>query len=628
MLEMIAKTRCKFARFALLAALVSLIAGCCLVGAVQNAYADTTDGADVLSSESIEADGDGSDEQGSSSAVDQDNGAESGDMIDTDLGESQTTPSDGNADQTDNVPGQDAEARPSEPAQSEPVKTMPEATPTKAGWLLDTDGTWYYFTDPQAQPLTGWVKSSGKWYWLLPDKNGAMAVSQWVEPGDGKRYYVKADGRIATGWFQVDGDWYYANKSGAVQQSGWVKSGGKWYWLLGDSQGKMAVGQWIENNGKRYYLTSKGPGQMATGWFQVDGDWYYANKSGAVQQSGWVKSGGKWYWLLGDSQGKMAVGQWIENNGKRYYLTSKGPGQMATGWFQVDGDWYYANKSGAQQMSGWLKSGGKWYWLQGDKQGRMLSNATSTIEGQHYSFASDGTMRANCQIDLGDGVARYAASSGAISRIGEYQDGKLVLTDASGQILTGWQKMAGKWFYGEEGTGIAQTGWLKLGKTWYYLDNSGAMVTGTRNIDGKTHLFTGSGKWLGSDAMAAKAQGYTSGTNWLILVDRGAHRVGIFNGSQGNWNRSQAFPCVTGAPASQTITGVFRTTGGKRMNLSTDSRARWCTQISGGYFFHTILASESELGQSLSHGCIRLAVPNTQWIYNNIGAGTTVVIYN
>ena len=562
MLEMIAKTRCRFARFALLAALVSLIAGCCLVGAVQNAYADTTDGADVLSSESVEADGDGSDEQGNSSAVDQDNGAESGDMIDTDLGESQTTPSDGNADQTDNVPGQDAEVRPSEPAQSEPVKTMPEATPTKAGWLLDTDGTWYYFTDPQAQPLTGWVKSSGKWYWLLPDKNGAMAVSQWVEPGDGKRYYVKADGRIATGWFQVDGDWYYVNKSGAVQQSGWVKSGGKWYWLLGDSQGKMAVGQWIENNGKRYYLTSKGPGQMATGWFQVDGDWYYANKSGA------------------------------------------------------------------QQMSGWLKSGGKWYWLQGDKQGRMLSNATSTIEGQHYSFASDGTMRANCQIDLGDGVARYAASSGAISCIGEYQDGKLVLTDASGQILTGWQKMAGKWFYGEEGTGIAQTGWLKLGKTWYYLDNSGAMVTGTRNIDGKTHLFTGSGKWLGSDAMAAKAQGYTSGTNWLILVDRGAHRVGIFNGSQGNWNRSQTFPCVTGAPGSQTITGVFRTTGGKRMNLSTDSRARWCTQISGGYFFHTILASESELGQSLSHGCIRLAVPNAQWIYNNIGAGTTVVIYN
>ena len=562
MLEMIAKTRCKFARFALLATLVSLIAGCCLVGAAQNAYADTADGADVLSSESVQADGNGSDEQGNSSAVDQDNGAESGDMIDTDLNESQTTPSEGNADQTDNVPGQDAGARPSEPAQSEPVKTMPEATPTKAGWLLDTDGTWYYFTDPQAQPLTGWVKSSGKWYWLLPDKNGAMAVSQWVEPGDGKRYYVKADGRIATGWFQVDGDWYYANKSGAVQQSGWVKSGGKWYWLLGDSQGKMAVGQWIENNGKRYYLTSKGPGQMATGWFQVDGDWYYANKSGA------------------------------------------------------------------QQMSGWLKSGGKWYWLQGDKQGRMLSNATSTIEGQHYSFASDGTMRANCQIDLGDGVARYAASSGAISRIGEYQDGKLVLTDASGQILTGWQKMAGKWFYGEEGTGIAQTGWLKLGKTWYYLDNSGAMVTGTRNIDGKTHLFTGSGKWLGSDAMAAKAQGYTSGTNWLILVDRGAHRVGIFNGSQGNWNRSQTFPCVTGAPGSQTITGVFRTTGGKRMNLSTDSRARWCTQISGGYFFHTILASESELGQSLSHGCIRLAVPNAQWIYNNIGAGTTVVIYN
>lgn len=424
--------------------------------------------------------------------------------------------------------------------------------------MQDADGTWYYFTNPNAKPATGWVKSGGKWYWMQPEKNGAMATSTWITD-QGKRYYVNASGVMVKGWFKLSDGWYYANKSGAQQMNGWVKSGSKWYWLQGDEQGLMAANQWITDQGKQYYLT--------------------------------------------------------------------GSGAMATKWVKNGSDWYYTNNSGARVMNGWIKSGNKWYWLQGDKEGLMLANEMKTIEGKQYSFAADGAMRANSQVNLGNDVAGYASSSGAVSRIGKYKDGKLVLTDNDGNIQTGWQKKAGKWFYGGEG-GVAHVGWLKLGKTWYYLDSSAAMVTGTRTIDGKTNIFAASGKWLGTDAMVTKAQGYSSGTPWLILVDRGRHTVGIFHGSKGNWNLEQKFSCVTGAPGSPTITGTFRTTGGKAMSLTTDSRARWCTQISGGYFFHTILASTSELGHSLSHGCIRLAPANAQWIYHNIKGGTTVSIYN
>ena len=154
------------------------------------------------------------------------------------------------------------------------------------------------------------------------------------------------------------------------------------------------------------------------------------------------------------------------------------------------------------------------------------------------------------------------------------------------------------------------------------------MVASNRNIDGKYEQFDGSGRWLGTNTLASRAQGYSSGTNRLILVDRGAHQVGVFTGSQGNWSPTYLWSCVTGAPGTPTITGTFRTTGGKVGTLTTDSRAHYCTQIAGGYFFHTILASDSELGHSLSHGCIRLAYPNAQWIYNNITAGTTVAIFN
>lgn len=129
-------------------------------------------------------------------------------------------------------------------------------------------------------------------------------------------------------------------------------------------------------------------------------------------------------------------------------------------------------------------------------------------------------------------------------------------------------------------------------------------------------------------AMLNRASGYSSGTNYLILVDRSAHKVGVFKGSRNNWSLQYYWSCVTGAPSSPTITGTYRTTGYKKTALSTDARAIWCTQIWGGYFFHSILVSESELGKSLSHGCIRLPYTAARWMYDNIRVGTTVVIYN
>ena len=129
-------------------------------------------------------------------------------------------------------------------------------------------------------------------------------------------------------------------------------------------------------------------------------------------------------------------------------------------------------------------------------------------------------------------------------------------------------------------------------------------------------------------AMLDRISGYSSGTQWLIAVDRSTHKVGVFSGYAGRWSLQYYWSCVTGAPATPTITGSYRTTGYKRDALSTDSRAIYCTQIWQGYFFHSILASESELGQSLSHGCIRMSYPSAKWIHDNIYAGTTVVIYN
>lgn len=363
------------------------------------------------------------------------------------------------------------------------------------------------------------------------------------------------------------------------------------------------------------------------GWMKdSDGTWYYFANPKAKPSTGWINSGGVWYWLQPEANGAMARSRWITDKGRDYYL--RDTGHLATGWIKDAGQWYYAGPTGAKVGGGWISLGGTWYWLDSANKGAMVANVIKRIGGKDYSFTSSGSMRAHCQVNLGNNIAGYAADSGAISRIGKFENGKLVLTDDSGKIVSGWCKVAGLWFYGASKTGVAQIGWLNLGGVWYYLDSSGAMVTGNRTIDGKVNVFDGSGRWLGASVYTTRAQGYSSGTNRLILVDRGNHKVVVFNGRQGNWNLEHEWSCVTGAPGTPTITGTFRTTGYKMGTLTTDGRAHYCTQIAGGYFFHTILASDSELGQSLSHGCIRLSYPNAQWIYNNIGAGTTVAIFN
>ena len=235
-----------------------------------------------------------------------------------------------------------------------------------------------------------------------------------------------------------------------------------------------------------------------------------------------------------------------------------------------------------------------------------------------------------------------------------YSDGTKSFFGSDGVIVSGWVNWNGREYYFDPSTYKAvrwlqningteyyfgtdysmHTGWLYCfsdGKYMYFSLKNGAKYYGPALIDGISYDFGSSGRinidWTKAE-MGRSAQKYSSGTNYLILVDRANHKVAAFKGHYNYWILQYYWSCVTGAPATPTITGQYSTTGYKRTSLSTDSRAIWCTQIWGGYFFHSILASESELGHSLSHGCIRLPYSAAQWIYNNIYIGTKVVIYN
>ncbi len=380
----------------------------------------------------------------------------------------------------------------------------------KTGWLKQGD-TWYYFNKSGAM-ATGWAKVKNKWYYL--DPTNGMMQTEWQTIKNVTYYLDPANGDMKTGWQKVDDIWYYFTGSGAMK-TGWAKVKGKWYYL-DPSNGKMLTGKQAVGNAT-YFLTSSGA--MKTGWNKENGTWYHYKNSGAMT-TGWLKSGGKWYYL-GSADGAMKTGKY--KVGDSWYISNASGAMYANKWVQLSEGWYYATKSGALK-TGWLKSGNKWYWLQADKDCLMLANTKATINGALYSFTSSGAMQANCQVKLDNGACGYAASSGAITTIGTFSGDKVILKDANGKILTGWQKLAGKWFYGDK-NGVMQTGWLKDGNKWYWLDkNSGAMATNAW-VDGGKYYVGANGVWVQANIIQDIRSSLSHGTKtaqyqkYIVLHD-------------------------------------------------------------------------------------------------------------
>lgn len=101
-----------------------------------------------------------------------------------------------------------------------------------------------------------------------------------------------------------------------------------------------------------------------------------------------------------------------------------------------------------------------------------------------------------------------------------------------------------------------------------------------------------------------------------------------------NWVLLYQWVSTIGKPATPTIKGTFYVNGRKPYFGSDTYRVKYATRIRGSYYYHSVLFDaqgneiiDDRLGMALSHGCVRLAVENAQWIYDNILDSTTIIIY-
>jgi uncharacterized protein YjdB len=137
-------------------------------------------------------------------------------------------------------------------------------------------------------------------------------------------------------------------------------------------------------------------------------------------------------------------------------------------------------------------------------------------------------------------------------------------------------------------------------------------------------------------SMDAKAQGYSSRTGYLILIDKSSHYLALYRGSKGSWRQDRSWKVDVGAPGTPTPSGEFHL-GTKHPYFDSGTCRCWyASQVTGSIYLHSVLyfqtgspsrIMDGRLGMSISHGCIRMELSNAKWIWDNVPAGTTIVVY-
>lgn len=136
----------------------------------------------------------------------------------------------------------------------------------------------------------------------------------------------------------------------------------------------------------------------------------------------------------------------------------------------------------------------------------------------------------------------------------------------------------------------------------------------------------------------------SSGAPYYIEVNRQQNVVIVYSKDQnGNYsNIAKVFVASTGAPDSPTPLGTYTVSDRyETLLLVGNVWGHYTVRINGPYFFHSVpyftkgdpwdnleYLEYNKLGNGASAGCVRLATIDAKWIYDNIGYGTTVKIYD
>lgn len=132
----------------------------------------------------------------------------------------------------------------------------------------------------------------------------------------------------------------------------------------------------------------------------------------------------------------------------------------------------------------------------------------------------------------------------------------------------------------------------------------------------------------------ANTKGFSSNTKYFMWVDIDRQLVYVLMGKKGEWKLAKTMTCATGKNVSPTIRGTF-TIQGRGSWMDTAPKGdnvgvmNW-VQFYEDYLFHSVIVDnkgkvrDGTQERRVSHGCIRLSMNDSKWVYDYIPKGTTV----
>ena len=404
-----------------------------------------------------------------------------------------------------------------------------------------------------------------------------------------------------------------------------------------------------EIEGELYYFKNNRIDTSYSGLAQYGNEWYYI-ENGKVKwnYTGLAQHGIEWFYI---EKGKL---NWdhsgiVEYNNQWFYVERGRLDWNYTGLGQSDNDWYYIVGGRVNWgYTGLVQRGIEWFYIE---NGKLNWNHSGIVKyNNQWFYVERGRLNWN-YTGLGQsGNDWYYIVGGRVNwgYTGLVQKGNEWFYVKGGKLdwsYTGLVQKGNEWFFVRNGRlDWGYTGLACNGEYYFYVKNGRLdwSYSGYAQIDGQGEYYeVRNGRLVGGTLTLAKMHGVAnnqdSPTNYIVIVDRAAHRVGVFKGSKYNWADAKYYKCCVGKPSTPTISGTYYIKSrGKYFDTGTKGRCWYFTQINGNYLFHSVIYDrqpspkkiiDNSMDAAVSHGCVRLDLENAKWIYDNIPKNTKVIIY-
>ena len=404
-----------------------------------------------------------------------------------------------------------------------------------------------------------------------------------------------------------------------------------------------------EIEGELYYFKNNRIDTSYTGLAQYGNEWQYIeNGKVSWNYTGLAQRGIEWFYI---EKGKL---NWdhsgiVEYNNQWFWVVKGRLDWNYTGLGQSDNDWYYiVNGRVNWGYTGLVQRGIEWFYIE---NGKLNWNHSGIVEyNNQWFYVERGRLNWN-YTGLGQsGNDWYYIVGGRVNwgYTGLVQKGNEWFYVKGGKLdwsYTGLVQKGNEWFFVRNGRlDWGYTGLACNGEYYFYVKNGRLdwSYSGYAQIDGQGEYYeVRNGRLVGGTLTLAKMHGVAnnqdSPTNYIVIVDRAAHRVGVFKGSKYNWADAKYYKCCVGKPSTPTISGTYYIKSrGKYFDTGTQGRCWYFTQINGNYLFHSVIYDrqnspkriiDNSMDAAVSHGCVRLDLENAKWIYDNIPKNTKVIIY-